>query len=306
MERTFAAKPLPSPILSEMSHDPVQELAREISETIVDGNWSLPLEDLLSWMEVRREDYYRWAYAAIRKNEASIQDEFNPSNVEELILFLKDLGWKKAPLHFRKEGLYLSGEDLADWVSFFLSSSLSRIHNHDPDPELLDVILSGCRDPADGLDTYIESTFPMEELIQKASGPFLESLKIRDHSLIHSILRREIIQDLQRKVILPDDLYGDLKEKLLRLAIQLNLVDPSYGSWAGDSAGLSEEVRRALKTFGLPENPLPDPARIREKYRELMKKYHPDINRDPGAEEKTRQLIGAWSTLQSAFPEANG
>lgn len=36
----------------------------------------------------------------------------------------------------------------------------------------------------------------------------------------------------------------------------------------------------------------------RKAYIRLSKKYHPDINKEPGAEEKMREIVEAWSMLK--------
>ena len=40
-------------------------------------------------------------------------------------------------------------------------------------------------------------------------------------------------------------------------------------------------------------------AEIGKAYKDLARKYHPDLNRDPGAEEKIRQITEAYEVLSS-------
>jgi curved DNA-binding protein len=47
-----------------------------------------------------------------------------------------------------------------------------------------------------------------------------------------------------------------------------------------------------------------DAATIKKAYRRLAQKYHPDISKEPGAEEKFKEIAEAWDTLGSAEKRA--
>ncbi len=47
--------------------------------------------------------------------------------------------------------------------------------------------------------------------------------------------------------------------------------------------------------LGVSKNASPD--EIKKAYRKLSKKYHPDINKDPGAEDKYKEVQEAYETL---------
>lgn len=57
----------------------------------------------------------------------------------------------------------------------------------------------------------------------------------------------------------------------------------------------------ALKILGLDANASDDEAK--KKYRELSKKYHPDINKEPGAEDKFKQINIAYKAVTDPEPE---
>ncbi len=50
--------------------------------------------------------------------------------------------------------------------------------------------------------------------------------------------------------------------------------------------------------LGVSKNASPD--EIKKAYRKLSKKYHPDINKDPGAEDKYKEVQEAYETLSDA------
>ncbi len=57
----------------------------------------------------------------------------------------------------------------------------------------------------------------------------------------------------------------------------------------------------ALEILGLTDSSSDEDAKKR--YRELTKKYHPDINKEAGAEDKFKKINAAYATLQAPEPE---
>ena len=58
------------------------------------------------------------------------------------------------------------------------------------------------------------------------------------------------------------------------------------------------EKRDYYETLGLGRNATPE--QVKQAYKELAKKYHPDINKEPGAEEKFKEVLEAYTILSDA------
>lgn len=56
-------------------------------------------------------------------------------------------------------------------------------------------------------------------------------------------------------------------------------------------------LHEAYSTLGLSESSSPEEAK--KKYKELTKKYHPDINKEPGAEDKFKRINEAYQCVQN-------
>jgi len=67
----------------------------------------------------------------------------------------------------------------------------------------------------------------------------------------------------------------------------------------------SREVDRALRQMDL-EWPVTD-AQVKEQFKILVKRYHPDVNQDPGAEDRFKQVTTAYTIVMKAIttPESS-
>ena len=55
------------------------------------------------------------------------------------------------------------------------------------------------------------------------------------------------------------------------------------------------EKRDYYEVLGVSKNATPD--EIKKAYRKLAMKYHPDVNKDPGAEDKFKEINEAYEVL---------
>jgi len=56
------------------------------------------------------------------------------------------------------------------------------------------------------------------------------------------------------------------------------------------------------ETLGIPRNA--DDKEVKKAYRNLARKYHPDVNKEPGAEEKFKKINEAYSVLSDEQKKA--
>ena len=65
---------------------------------------------------------------------------------------------------------------------------------------------------------------------------------------------------------------------------------------------MAETKRDPYEILGIDKNATQDD--IKHAYRTLAKKYHPDINKEPGAEEKFKEIQGAYEILSDPDKKA--
>ena len=92
----------------------------------------------------------------------------------------------------------------------------------------------------------------------------------------------------------------------LRFVDSMGVLRWRYGTHAFDGAAtpagraLSQQARRALTTFGLEATTTL--AAIKKRYKELVRRYHPDMNGGDRAHEgKLQDVIAAYTELKSAY-----
>lgn len=271
----------------------ITEVLDEIRSVTIEASWEIDRDRLLGFLPISLEDYYRFAYST--RNSSSpvhIRDRYGPDAISEIIEILEFAGLTGAGEAFYRAGYYFPEQKLIQWNEFFLSVSMSKMQSHFIDPEFLRLSLSACRNPDDGLDFYAQDQMSMDRLMEFAIPLFLEAETIEDHHLSRSILRTFIEQQIKRRLLIPEDLYAAFFRRLRAFAKKEGfLAEETFES----GAPISGKQWEALCILGFNEKRLPERKALKKRYRELMKKNHPDIN--PEGSDRTRQINQAYSFL---------
>ncbi len=271
----------------------LSELLEEI-ESLADGDgWTMPVEHALSFFPLRPEDFYRFVYAHRTVDALFVPDALGPENFEDFLRFLEQHGWPDAGNFFFRAGYAFGEARRIDLLEFFYSVTVSRLQNHDVDRELLVTALAGCRRPEDGFDFYCAAAIHLDELIEFAAALYLTHRKIEQHAFSKTRVRAVLRAEVRSGAILAEDLFRPLAEVLRTRAMAWGLLDADTEE--ARMLVLTPEMKLALALMGFrPEKP-PGRSALKNRYRELMKQYHPDIN--PGGEVKSRELNSAYSLL---------
>lgn len=282
----------------------IQELLHEIVELTVGSSFEIYTEDVLSILEMDRADYYRLAYACRTKHghPISIRDSYNQENIGELMTILESYGYRYAPDLFYKAGYYFNEEKLLNWMEFFLSVSLSRLHSHIIDLELLETSIAGCMRAKDALEFYVLSVFPKEELIQFASALYMKRSEVEDHYLSRHILSHYIHQQYLHNLIREETLYAGLYHRLFDKAVEKGLLDETEEDTDTDIV-ITEDMRQALKKLELRVTRIPTKEELKKQYRRLLKENHPDLN--PQGGERTREITTSYTYLINTLYEGS-
>lgn len=278
----------------------VEELLEEIESMTEGPNWTLSVDSMLAVIGISREEYYRAQYAK-RKRSGMQVDEFGPENVGRLLDVLGDFGHQEAAASFEQAGYYFSPDRLEDWQEFFLSVTTARLLSHEIDREELTTALSACRKPQDGLEYYCEARFRLEELVSFACTLYQRKNNIQEHSHSNGALCAHILTLFQKRTLKKEDLFASLILALSQRAVEWGLMKEE--ELRQKSERLSEEIATALEQLEMPPVEMPDSGRLKQQYRALLKKYHPDVN--PRGLERTRDINTAYTLLLHRTRAAN-
>lgn len=279
----------------DVSHGLLEELLEEIRSITVGSEWRLSLESVLSHLSIPLEQYYSYIYAGRsalppRRN----LDHFEVDSVSDLISLLEDHGITRARETFHAAGYFFSGEDLDDFLEFFLSVTMSRLQSHTVDEDLLDLALAGCMNPEDGFDFYRHSRFPVEELLDFAVRLYLNEREIECHHLSEATLKNHVQDLFHKKILRMEDLSTSLNESLRKFAVSRGMMKAGRFPVI-DPKCITPELAQALAEMGFQKGRIPHEDELKTKYRSLVKQYHPDLN--PEGEEKTRRLTTAYTKI---------
>ena len=279
----------------------LEELLEEIESLREGEHWSLNLDQVLMFLHVEKEEYFRLIY---RLNGAGADlepvDEFGPESVTVLVEFLSALGYPAVDEVFWERGYYFNDGKLLDWYELFISVVTSRMYSATVDRDLLDTAIAGCMHFEDALLFYCEAHFVHEELIEFALNVYFQRYPVENHHLSRNILLENLARMIKLRMIRWENFYLALYEELRFRALQWGLIQPGEGAGARTSDArysryIKPEVRAALEALGLSADFLPSREKLQGVFRSLIKQYHPDLN--PEGHEITRRLNEAYALL---------
>lgn len=277
----------------------LQELLDEIESGRAGEEWCVPVEYALELLESDRESYFRFLYR--RRHEPGwsedIPDNFGPENVRQLIDFSEKLGFDHAAVAFETAGLHFREERLLDWIEFFQSVSLSKMRSESVERELLESAIAGTRRFEDAAEFYCHCKFDLAAYIDFAGALFLKSHHVRDHHLSRALLRRYIEEQLKRRTMRWEDVCLGLHEHLRQAARAFGFTVSAAAPIPVDD--LPAPVIAALRALDFAGDRMPAREELKQRYRSLLKRFHPDVN--PEGMARSQTIIAAYAALISEF-----
>ncbi len=269
-----------------------------------DGTWSVAQDELSDRYDP--VDLYRAVYAA---GQVSV-DRYGPENTGELLALLEQLTGRDYGPEFREAGLFLSHDDRLDLTERFVRLVRCAVVLHLPEPETFRAMLREFRRYDRARLVYLSTFFDTETLVRQCADEYLE---VRDAAALRFTVESYLRQLLQRHIVDFEDLAPALLEILRTVARHEGMLPGSRGGAgfdrdadAADDHGngradaqrphRAESRAQALQVLGLGSEPAR--AEIRDRYRSLMRRYHPDVN--PNGLERAKLINNAYAVLINA------
>lgn len=266
----------------------VNEIISTIQSLCQNFEWFLPSSDLIEMLEIKKEVYYKELYTL--RNA-----EFNPASLTGwsrddcaylIRLLEKILQCGEIEEEFIKSGIYFNTKSLSVLRESFLNRVRDSLSSHKLDRELLLLLHSATIEYDDAFDSYFLEKFDLERLIGYSVDDFLEQYEIDPDFGSDFFLKKFLNEGLLYKKISLSHITEEYKE---RYYYEL------FGKFRKEKnrKKLPLEIRKIYIFFKLDEEA--DERKINLRYKELLKIYHPDINKN--GLEKTKEIIENYKKL---------
>ena len=272
----------------------IDELLEEIQSLTEGVQWKISLDHVLQILHLNKEDYYKRLYSSRNNLSGSIipADEFDPNNINDLVCFLEACGYNNAESQFYRAGYYFSETRLNDWTEFFISVCMSKLKSHIIDRDLIETAIAGSMNFKDAANYYCDAAIDRDELIEFACNCYLNRYEIGFHHLSKYTLTDFIKRHLKSRIIRWEDIDGVLYDDLFEKAVKWGFIKGEAKN--SRKIKINKKIKEALRALNF-NNGNPDTDELKTRYRDLMKKFHPDIN--PEGLEKTRRINQAYALL---------
>lgn len=255
--------------------------------------WFLSYDRLAELLEIRKEECLRKIYQfKSKKPQMTLSGGFHEVDGELLIDFLSFvLDLDEVPEVFLQSGIYFSERPLYELREGYKSLIQKTIANHKLDRELLLLLSAATIDFDDAIDSYLMDKFEIDFFVRRSVFQFLESNSVRTEFGAEEFLFEYLKALIPTKILNFRDITKEFRERTYyelfgRFRDQEKKKKKKIRT-------ISVELEDLLTFFDLePGATLPQ---VKKKFKELLKKYHPDINKK--GEEMTKKIILKYNRL---------
>ena len=276
----------------------VELIARRIDAS---GRWRVSASELREELGIDALDYYQSMYEAATAERSvlgigDITGVFSSEGPQVLLAALEVFCGAAAEARLAKAGIFFPHSSRIDIIETLIEATASATARHTFDPDELSAMLRSLKGFEAARSAYIATHFPRERLIDAAVESYCGGRRFDIPSLARANVRRLIEFFFRRHVLSEAALFAGLSERMYSQAVDEGYVKPE-----GSAGGLTREpdalesARQMLGVAGLPISR----GLLRDRYRSLMKRFHPDVN--PDGLERAKEINAAYSRLLAAL-----
>jgi hypothetical protein len=271
----------------------------ELQNQSDDLRWFLTYDRLAELLEMKKEDCLRKLYQfRASKPQMSLSGGFHEIDGDLLIDFLEDiLNLDDVPGYFLRGGVFFGERPLYELRESFKSLIQRTIENHKLDKELLLLLATATIDFDDAVDSYLMDKFELDFFINRAIYFFIESREIHAEYGAEEFLKEYLQALMPTKILNFRDITKEFRDRTYyELFGRIRSEKPKKKS---KTKKINLEIEELLAFFNLDiDCTLHD---LKKKFKELLKKYHPDINKN--GEEMTKKIILKYNRLVILFKD---
>lgn len=298
---------------------PLADCAAELSlRAEEDGRWHIRIEELAEYIGIPETELYSTAYRLGEKVTFSdAVDGFSDETVGELVTLLEELAENDRAGTERRDtpatdvealftdaGIFLPHDRRLELMANFLAVVQHEARTHEIDQDTFVAMLLHFKSFEQSFETYVDEYFDLDAAMEKTALFYRRTFELPPAAFYTALHYLELL--FVRKILQLRSLFVSLRNELAELAHAAGFIGRgreryyTYGDTG--SGGRREEardpggdaVRRALKTMQLRQDEL-SPSRLKQQYKRLMKRYHPDVN--PDGLEMSKRITSSYSVL---------
>ncbi|PJZ69790.1 molecular chaperone DnaJ [Leptospira perolatii] len=286
----------------EQVRSSLEDILFEIQSSCTDCEWFISSEKIIEILGIRREDYYKILYTLrgeVHQASRAAQG-FKETQADLLVKLLsKILKLEGLEHEFARAGVYFDDSYLEELRDHLRELVRSKLEKHELDRELLLLLISSTKRFEDAFDSYFDDKFNLERLVSNGISEFLERKSILPDYGADVFLKNYFFRILNTKVFLLREITSEYRDRAYyeifgRFRHEENKKKKkSHSRRHSRVESEDSEVRKHREFLGLSEDY--SKSELRKKYKELIKKYHPDINKE--GLEMTQKIIASYNFL---------
>ncbi|PJZ67284.1 molecular chaperone DnaJ [Leptospira wolffii] len=286
----------------------IEDVLFEIQSSSTDCEWFISAEKLIEILQLRREDYFKILYSLRGEAEYSSKGShgFSQDRGDKLILLLEKIfKIEGIEAEFARAGVYFDDIYLDELRIFLREIILSKLEKHELDKDLLLLLISSTKKFEDAFDSYFDDKFDIARLADNGIAEYLELKSFSPDFGADVFLRNYFFQILNTKLfplrqITSEyrdrayyEIFGKFRQEEREKSKRKKAGFAGKKFRSGAVYFEDQETREHREFLGLSEDY--SKADLRNKYKELIKKYHPDVNK--GGLEMTQRIIASYNFL---------
>lgn len=265
-----------------------------------EGNWSICSDELIAALDIDPVLFWR-AVHALRDRIAFSEavDGFSQDSAGDLVTVLERVAGPQAEEALTRAGLFLPHALRVELMEELFSRVERFVSAHRPMEVELAAMIGYAGSVNDAIGIYFGEHVDLDTLIDEC-GEFFAAA--RGMPAIGALTAAHCLRDyVRRHLIEKRSLFYGLEQRLRLAARRLGYRDAGTEGPTGEAQGSdgptgASRLIWAKAVMGLPSALIADET-LRRRYRELMKRYHPDVN--PAGLERCKDINAAYAVLMS-------
>ncbi|NCS94391.1 MAG: molecular chaperone DnaJ [Leptospira sp.] len=271
----------------------LDDIIFELQNTALECRWSISMERLAELLQLSKEDFYRKIYNfKTSKPDRETRLGFTEIDGDYFCEFLQYcLNITGIQDRLATAGIYFDERVLYEIRENFKHIVQESLERHDLDKDTLLLLATASQDYDDAVDSYISDKFEIDFFLDRCIFEFMSFRRIHPETGADVFLRDYLRALIPTRILNLRDITKEFRE---RSYYEL------FGEFRKDKTKkrkakphYSRELFELMTYFNLEDGFTKDD--LKKKFKELLKKYHPDINKR--GLEKTKEIIENYNKL---------